>query len=58
LEKEEDEKEKMMENLILDKRKKEEESRSKALYEGKVSYMSEWCGSKENMPPENMDNFG
>jgi hypothetical protein len=47
-----------MENLILDKRKKEEESRSKALFEGKVSYMAEWCGSKENMPPENMDNFG
>lgn len=23
-----------------------------------VSYMAEWSGSKESMPPENMDNFG
>ena len=48
----------MLENLKSNKRKQEEEQRQKALYEGMVSYMAEWSGSKESMPPENMDNFG
>ena len=39
-------------------KEKEDLERSKALYEGKVSYLADWSGAKDSMPPENMDNFG